>query len=501
MTVRRALILGEHPIAADLIRQYEALGYEVKRSSDASASSVDLAAIDELVLLPFGDEPDAVRADYECLALLIELAAGMEPSGKRLRCHVLLRAQATLQKLRAADFCESVSQRIDLYPFTMEDVWSRSIELDYEPVTLQSEKRVHLVVFGMSEIGEMVAINAAHRAHYPNYVLNHRLRTRITVVDEDAARGQERWTSRYQHLLDNSYHRTVVPAAPQPVKAFHKPMYEGQRDEFVDVEWEFVEAKSHETGLREKLQLWAADTRQLLTVVLAHDDEKQNVSEAMLLPDVLFQNEIPVYVYTRDGLASGLGTNLRPFGMMSCGYDVTLPLVRMAKNINYIYDRCYADNVERWDGRLHYSVEIDAGERERSWAKLKNVKRMSNIFNAMSIPSKMRSIGLEAGDWDKFYDISQQDLELLAQVEHNRWCVEELIMGWRPCTPEEQRAIESDISLKEAFKKRKIHYDLRAYDDLRPDKTGKSSKIYDVCISGSLPLIAKAFAEEEGGLP
>ena len=112
----------------------------------------------------------------------------------------------------------------------------------------------------------------------------------------------------------------------------------------------------------------------------------------------------------------------------------------------------------------------------------------------------MRSIGLMADEWERFYDIPQQDIELLAQVEHNRWNVEELILGFRPCTDKEQKEIEADVATqKSAYKARKIHYDLRAYNDLRPDGTGKSVKIYDLCLSACLPLIAKAFIDEEGG--
>jgi hypothetical protein len=181
-------------------------------------------------------------------------------------------------------------------------------------------------------------------------------------------------------------------------------------------------------------------------------------------------------------------------------YDISLPLVRMAKNVNYIYDHCYNDNVTNWNGSLRFTVEIDAKERELLWAKLSNVKRMSSIYNAMTIPTKMRSIGLKENEWEQFYDISQQDIEILAQVEHNRWCVEELILGCRRCTDKEQESITSDVATqKEIYKKRKIHYDLRAYNDLRPDKTGRSVQIYDLCLSSCLPLIAKAFADEEGG--
>jgi hypothetical protein len=62
---------------------------------------------------------------------------------------------------------------------------------------------------------------------------------------------------------------------------------------------------------------------------------------------------------------------------------------------------------------LRYAVEINKEARDKSWAKLTNVKRMSSIYNAMTIPTKMRSLGLEENEWDKFYDIPQQDIEIM----------------------------------------------------------------------------------------
>ena len=422
-----------------------------------------------------------------------------------MRCHLLLQSPQALQRMQQTDYCEAVRRHADVYAFTMDEVWSQQIVLDREPITAQSERHVHLVVMGMGSMAEMVAIHAAHTAHYPNYVHDHRLRTRITMVDERPS-AFDAFIGRYRHLFDNSYYRMVKPGDEQAVKSLHRPMYEGRREDFVDVEWEFVEAASEQETLRQKLALWASDERQLLTIVVAYPSAQRNMSEALRLPDAVFRQAIPVYVYTK-GEAQATGCELqgiRLFGMTDHGYDVTLPYVRMAKNVNYIYDRCYAENFAEDAGDmpthlLRYAAEIDPDERDRSWDRLSNAKRQSNIRNAMTIASKMRSVGLGEDEWERFYDIAQHDIELLAQVEHNRWSVEELILGWRPCSDEQQQAVENDIAQKRVLKQQKVHYDLRAYNDLRPDETGKSVKVYDRCLCSCLPLIAKAFADEKGG--
>lgn len=478
---KKIIILGNHPIIYDLVRQYEAMSCAVDQQGKFMAEDVCINNYDELCLLSGNNEDD------KAIVMLGQLAAGYDVEahgGKRLVCHLLLQENEALRMLQTCDLCDAIRQKIDVYPFTMDEVWSRSLVLDYEPITLQSEKHVHLVVFGINQIAEMIAIQAAYVAHYPNYVRDHSLRTRITMIDADAEQKCQELIKRYQHLFDNSYYRIIKPSEEKAVVKFHKPMYEGKREDFVDVEWEFVEAVNWHPDVREKLKQWAMADNQLLTVVMADQNENMNTAHALFLPDELYNRSIPIHRYKQ----------------RSEGYDVTLPLIRMAKNVKYVYEQCYKQNDKEWKGLVVWSVEIERDERERLWAEESNVKRMSCVYNAMTIPSKMRSLGLDENDWDKFYDIPQQDIELLAQVEHNRWCVEELILGFRPCTDVEQEKTARDVKKqKAAYKARKIHYDLRAYNDLRPDGTGKPVQLYDLCLTSCLPLIAKSFADEEGG--
>lgn len=478
---KKVIVFGTHPMIEVIKEKFSDLKIDVEHQQELFAESVDINAFHDIYLLSGTNE------GQKSITQLNNLVEGYDiekHGGRRLVGHLLLQDRDVLRMLQTCDFCQIIKQKIDVYPFMMEDIWSRSIVLDYEPITIHSDKHVHLVIIGMGEVAETVAIHAAHIAHYPNYVRNHSLRTRITLISENAETLSEEFIKRYRHLFDNSYYRVVKPSDEQAVRVFHKPMYEGRREDFVDVEWEFVDAESWNPDVREKLKLWAQDEKQLLTVVMADRDENKNVALSLFLPDELYQRSIPIHKYSPNAVE----------------YDVTMPLVQMAKNVNYIYDRCYHDNFKNWQGQVLSSVEINIEQRDKLWADLSNVKRWSSIYNAMTIPSKMRSIGLSEDDWDKFYDISQQDIEILAKVEHNRWNVEELILGYRPCTDEEQDKIAADVETqKDAFKARKIHYDLRAYNDLRSDRTGKSAKMYDQCLSAALPLIAKTFVDEKGG--
>lgn len=473
--------------------------------SSQTLDKTDIATYKEFAILADWDA-NPFDADNKVMGILHQIAENApEPKeGRRPLCHLLLRGHSLLHLIRLDGFHKEIEDKLDVNAFTMEDQWSQFVAmgLDREPITKQSEKTVHLVIFGMSEVAEQVAINAAHVCHYPNYLQkDHSLRTRITVIDESAFEKSREWIQRYKNLFDNSYFRFVDTKKRPAVTNTYKPMYR-DREDFVDVEWEFVEASPFDKLVRNKLSNWSRSPNQQLTIVFANDNTDIELSSALYLPETIILSQIPVYVYMKNDKAfnqikhTGNTPHIIPFGMVDYGYDVNIPIVKMAKNVNFIYDCCYEENDKDWNGHLRFAIEIDEDKSKRSWAKKSGVKRMSNIYNAMTIGVKMRSMGFKEDDWDKFYEISKEDMEILAEVEHNRWCVEELILGWRPCTDEEQREIEADINLKEELKKRKIHYDLRAYNDLRPDGTGRPVQVYDRCLSACIPLIAK---ESKGG--
>lgn len=501
--MKKALIIGTHPLSDCLKSQFEAKGFAVELcGAEDAAKAMRTGCYDELCILSSTGGNSGHAADNEALALLNGIAASCAlPRERKPVCHLLLQDEGLLRLLQTTDFYEAIRERLEVYPFTMNEVWSRTIRLDRTPITMESDTRVHLVIFGLNDVAESVAINAAHVAHYPNYVRNHALRTRITIIAEGMEAGHEGFVQKFPHLFANSFYRVVTPQAGKMVKKFHHPEFHGKREDFVDVEWEFVSASAYDKTVQEKLAYWAGDATRQLTLVFTDDDTTRNLETAARLPSAVYAHDTPLYIYAREAtlfktIAPGI-SGIRPFGMTDCGYDISLPYVKMAKIINHIYDQFYNDNhrsLADSDWQAHYAVEIDERAMNGSWAKLPNNKRQSNICNALNVATKLRSLGLREDEWESFYAISQQDIELMAEVEHNRWSVEELILGWRPCTDEEQAKVEADIGQKERYKKLRTHYDLRAYNDLRPDATGRSSKIYDVCLCASLPLIAKHFA-------
>ena len=102
------IIIGSHPIADDLTRQYEAMGAMVTRHPQLSAEGADANSCDELCLLSDGDDNKAV-------ALLEPLTAAYDPSahdGRRLTLHLLLATGTALHMLQTTDLSlEEISEQ------------------------------------------------------------------------------------------------------------------------------------------------------------------------------------------------------------------------------------------------------------------------------------------------------------------------------------------------------------------------------------------------------
>lgn len=497
----KILIIGDHPIKDSIKNQFSTKECEITETKMLTESELHTLWHDIIVLSAADNDADAIKT-VEKLAESFACATQIRPT-----VHLLLQSQETLQLLNSREYNDEWHRHFELNAFTIEDLWAKRIlcqnridhhfpGLDYKPITFESNQVVHFVIIGLSDLTTALAEHAALVAHYPNYTRNHSLRTRITIIDSGICDWSKKFVSMHKPLMENSYYRYIE--VTKQLCDLHKPMYEGLREDFVDVEWEFVNGSIHDLVVQDKLHGWADDENRLLSVALCHNDDSINLTEATLAANLLCIQEIPVYVKQSTNVMRNIISqsprmkNIIMVGMWDCGYDVNLPLLMMAKRVNSVYEYCYKNNiVSQTDGCITAPSYIDDKEADACWLNVgKAIKRYSNICNAMTLATKMRSLGHSSGETDIFYAITKQETDIIAEVEHNRWNVEELLLGFRPCTDEEQADIEADISKKVEYRNRMVHYDIRAYNDLRTDDTGKNVNTYDICLSASIPLIA-----------
>lgn len=494
-----AILFGEHPILPHLIGQYKQLGAVVTVSAMFDVSVLDSSAADQIVIL---SSKDAQRSDSAALDFLTRLSLLHH---RRIPVLLLLQSRNVLHCLRMTGLPDSVDAAFEVWPFTMEEIWARNLFLrmpgiqtfsappvDRSPITKDSGSFVHLVIAGTNSYAREVAVQAAMLCHFPNFNAKDRrpLRTRISFISPGIMAFRDSFIGQYPQLFTHSYYRTVN--LEEKTTLLHRPKYEGKRSDFVDTEWEFVDTSLSHPQMAHRLSGWAQDEIRQPTLVLCEDDPAAAICTCQSLPEAVFERKIPVWILQITTSWTGLLDSSRydavyPFGMEDCGLDVTMPQVEMARLLHYCYTYRYQN------GALPTSLPAAAVEEAWSNAGSLNM-RLSNLYNVMTMASKMRSLGHKGEDLRNFFALSPEEVEDLARTEHNRWCVERLLSGSRPCNDQELEEIQADPSLKRKYKaERNAHPDLCAYDELLPDESGTDVREYDRALTACIPLIVQTF--------
>jgi hypothetical protein len=162
--------------------------------------------------------------------------------------------------------------------------------------------------------------------------------------------------------------------------------------------------------------------------------------------------------------------------MEETAYSADNKSVKRAKLINYLYSTA---NYETY--KFQSILSLDAmpedkiwDEAEKEWKKLDVAYKWSNLYNSYAIRTKLASLramrGLKLDDTSKdFVPLSDAEVEEMAMVEHNRWNVEKLLMGYRKPYINEDKYHAPDSEKEGKLGKNKklfIHSDIRPFCQL-----------------------------------
>ena len=357
----------------------------------------------------------------------------------------------------------------------------------FKGIKPDDSQRVHFIVVGMSKMGVAMGIQALYQAHYPNYVYKNNLKSRITFIDANAKQEMDFFKGRYATLFELARHRYidankcptselnsddawVDPAAQSDYKWGHLSK-DGKN--FLDVEIEFVKGELESEGVREYLRQVTADKQSKVTIAICLPLTHQSVAAALYMPLEVYKEVQEIWVYQRE--ASDIITNinplenhnddvyeyykkLKPFGMLYGEYIDSRTYYLKALLVNGIYEINDIDN-------KMYFTKIDLGKEKKetykdlrkSWKNLTVEKTWSNKYFVDTIYQKIRSTNLAlsenaaiigynnneffTGNWKEKLEtalaelskpIGQDKKECLAECEHNRWNVQQLLLGFRP---------------------------------------------------------------------
>ena len=432
-------------------------------------------------------------------------------------------------------FKEIKNLKIDFLPYNFYTGWAKQVFVkrfyrDFDnpgqeyhyPLVYENgikpgdDKYVHLVFVGTTNFAVAFAMEAANVLHFPNA---NKRKTRITFIDVKVDKEKDEFITRNRHFFEVQpyYFYDLTNEEDE------KKEKQGLRDEYViftdkdrgflNVEFEFIKGNVFSKKVQDEISKWASehnDEKQCLSIFLALADQRENFVMGMNMPDEVYANEVPVFI--RQNRSDNFVTNLRnedtkkesekftysvvkdgevkskerdaryahiyPFGMNETAFSADDHSLKRAKLINYLYSTANYETY-KFQGILVLDAIPEAKiweEANAMWQDLSVALKWSNLYNSYTMRTKQRTLramrGLGIDDKSRDYDtLSDYEVEQLAIVEHNRWNVEKLLMGYRKPKRDEDKYVYPEFAGK--LKKNKdlfVHHDIRPFDQLNTIK-------------------------------
>lgn len=448
--------------------------YYGDRTSRSDVEALNLVDAKEVFIL--GEDPatdsNEIQHDtmnMQCLELITSSVASRT---ERLTTHVMFEYQTTFAALQV--ITDDEHSCVDFCPFNYYTMWSQKvlhgayyphpsqrhyIPLDGSGISKDDDSFVHLVVVGMSRMGEALASTAAHLAHFPNFETKGK-KTRITFINTDALQESFFFMERYPEMFKLARHRHIDIARGDRFDnvEWNEPLKSGNTDyahlgsDFVDIEWEFISGYVEHPEVRRYLVEQTKDPNAKLTVAICFSDNNLTSAVAITLPEEVYKRAQEVLVYQRKGaeLIDQISEKnlrfrgkLRAFGMMSQCY--AWEMMEEISAVGNLIDEAYEFYTE--------------GKVDRS--KPKSASGWSNAYHSLTMRTKARSYGLEklleyaqrpnptSGGKEAVLEELMKDeaLLLLGHTEHNRWSIEQLMLGYRALSAEEQQSAQRTYNM------------------------------------------------------
>lgn len=416
------------------------------------------------------------------------LAQGRHYAARKV-CKVLFEYQTTNSVLMFSDLPPKVKANLVIIPFNRYESWARKVivegkysSADRQPIKytfldgakgitdVNSPEYVHLVIVGMSKMGMALGLQAMLEAHYINYA---KARTRITFIDTAADKEMNFFKGRYPNLFGLMRHRYFdanekVEMAGGEIYGQHcatdwidpiecadskwSHLSENGKN-FVDVEVEFVKGELESEGVRSYLEYMTDDKNSKLTIAICLTQSHQAIAASLYMPVCVYSKVQQVWVYqpdSQDIIYNQAHTEQRdfrydklvPFGMLYGEYVCDRSQYLQAMLVNIQYDLMAKEQGEGWaagaqcPATLLDKMEKGYAAARESWKKLIVYKKLSNRYYADSIALKIRSVTTPENATLSLAERLEQYAAPLAECEHNRWTMQELLLGFSPCDKE-----------------------------------------------------------------
>ena len=270
---------------------------------------------------------------------------------------------------------------------------------------------VHLLIVGCGQMGESVLLQAARIGHFASG-----RRLQISVLDPEADKRKLNLLSRYPSL-----------------------------EKVCDISFE--QRSIEHPAVRQQLAEWSRGRDRRLIIALCIDDDPRALSIALNLPQAVREAAVPVFV--RQSEQRGLSTLLddRSASVAGVSNVASFGAPERAAGLGAVLQEnldILARSIHDWHRRMgpHGRPYCDAQWTEaarQDWAQLEAGLKASRRQQADHIDTKLRAIHcqrIRQGDklppgTQPLEQFAPEELELLARMEHARWCADRYLAGWQ----------------------------------------------------------------------
>jgi voltage-gated potassium channel Kch len=398
------VVVLEQDEGNDLIEQCREIGAIVMIGNATSPALLRKAGVYRARYLISVSGDDGINAEVAVRAC--ELVGSRR--GKALACilHIVDPQLCTLLKEREIETGEIDAYRLEF--FNVFDNGARALLKEYPAFDAQKESRPHILVVGLGRLGESLVVHAARSWHAGSPAGRKRLR--MTIIDREAERRTKSLCLRYPQLATTCEFNALS----------------------MDIRWpEFQEAKF----------LFDRRGRCIVTkMYVCLDDDALGLSAALSLRQRTRDQGILIMVRTEqdaglamlmrgiDGQGEGF-ESLRAFGLLdrTCQPDLLLG------GTHEIIARAIHEEYVRYREALDLASESDPAT--VPWADLSDEYQESCRRQADHVGFKLRTIGCGIApltDWDaELFEFTSEEVERMAQMEHERWMDERHREGWQ----------------------------------------------------------------------
>ena len=264
-------------------------------------------------------------------------------------------------------------------------------------INWQSEKRVHLVIFGMNNVSKKFVKRTSNYTHFPNHYTKG-INTLITIIDENIGDASFLIDEYNSYFNVCNYEIKSIKGNVVTTRACHKQI---EHANYIDIDFEFIETEYGTPSLNELIKSWAVDKSQYLSLYSCIEDFNKGFNVSINFPDELYENKIPIWLYSKK--------NAHLSDLLSEKYQ----------NIILWGNPCEKHPFSNWD--LEQTSNICLA------AKSGNLGIVSNdynqkIYNYISFCSILHTSTVTYGN-------TAEETKALIITEYNRACVTSLFDG------------------------------------------------------------------------